>query len=390
MDRLPSGGRHDPSARDHPRLGPRAAGPRSVDPLIPSLDPLPASFPPLLLALALTVAATAAFIRLAPRAGFVAHPRADRYHSAPVPLLGGAAWLLGVGIAAIVTRSPSAAETGASLLPAAGVGIAGFFLVGLRDDRWPLGPLAKGILQVAVWGAVFAIWRPGGPLGHPLGLALAGGGAVVLINAWNYLDHADGVVAVVGGIAGSGLGLAVGAVLGEAPLVRLVWCATGGLLGFLVWNLPPARIFLGDSGSLPIGFVLVFAALVLIERGGPETRTAAAGAHVVPFADLLMVSLVRLRKGTNPLHGGREHTAHRLFGALGPTRSLLLLAAGTAGLAAFGLLFGPAHPVLGPSLAGGLAVAAALVVSAVPAPDRAPAPSSRSKKRERRSGKRSI
>ena len=342
------------------------------------------------------LAALAAFpaSRLARRAGFIAHPRADRYHRSPVPLLGGAAWLVGaagaVGLAWLAAPAVAQPAGAGSLLPAVGLGIAGFFLIGLRDDRRALAPLPKAGMQLVVWAAVLAAWRPAGPLAQPAGLALAALAGTVLINAWNYLDHADGVLATVGAISGAVLGLAIGPALGGGPFFALLWAGVGGLLGFLLWNLPPARLFLGDSGSLPIGFLLAFSSLVLIERGGPEARTAAAAAHAIPVADLLLVTLVRLARGANPFRGGREHTGHRLFRALGASRALLLLALCGTGLGLFALLYGPAHPGAGPALVACFVATAALALSAVSAPGPPAAPGSSGAPRRRRAGKRSI
>ena len=121
---------------------------------------------------------------------------------------------------------------------------------------------------------------------------------VLLMNAWNYLDNSDGCLAFV---AISGL---LGLALAGAPIPYFL---LGCLLGFLPFNWPRARFFLGDSGSQFVGLTM---GLLVFDLGG--LSLAALGVQLLPLADLLQVSLVRLLERRPPWVGDRRHLAHLL------------------------------------------------------------------------------
>jgi UDP-GlcNAc:undecaprenyl-phosphate/decaprenyl-phosphate GlcNAc-1-phosphate transferase len=326
-------------------------------------------------------AATSALIvvpmrRLALARGLVAHPRADRFHDSVVPLLGGPACVLGLVLVlslvwAGITRVGAPVHSDARLFAAVLAGIVGLCAVGLRDDVRALTPLPKAVLEGMILAAAILIWRPEGRLAGPLARIAAWVAMMVMVNAWNYLDHADGVFS--GAILAGSAMLAVGSrTAGAGGAALVIPCGLAGVgLGFLFWNRPPARIFLGDAGSLSLGFASVFAGLVLFDRAAPDHLARTVGAQALPLADFLLVTCVRLRAGRNPFVGGREHTGHRLTRRLGPRGAVLTVAALAALLVLAGILLAKVPSGAG---IGVVLLAAALLAFALgrlPSPDAA-------------------
>jgi UDP-GlcNAc:undecaprenyl-phosphate/decaprenyl-phosphate GlcNAc-1-phosphate transferase len=224
---------------------------------------------------------------LAHRLGAVAKVRSDRWHRAgDIPRLAGPALLLAL--------TPWI-EWYLSL------GLAAFCAIGVRDDLRPLLPLAKALLLLVP--CVGVAWLFGEPW-----IALA---CWVAANAFNMLDHADGTASAtcIGSlvVAGDELG----------------WIGAAACLGFLVFNWPPARVFLGDSGSLMLGAFLTLAWY-------PHGILAMLAGLAVPLIDALFVVISRLKAGRPPWQGGTDHTAHHLLRAGVHPRWLPLIYGGTA------------------------------------------------------------
>ena len=271
-------------------------------------------------------------------------PAGHKKHGHATPLLGG--WALAVGgvlgwLAALVADPAFAkpAPTPFGLALAAGTVL--LLIVGCRDDIRPLGVVPKLAAQlVTAVGLVLCL--DGGPV-QRLGAAFV---VVLLTNAFNLLDNADGSTATVAAIGGLGAAAWLGPG-GQDALAAL--CLAGACLGFLLFNRPPARIFMGDAGSLPLGFLLsglaVGEALQRLDSHDDRGPVAVAVATVfvclflVPLLDTGLVIVSRLRRGKNPLTTpGRDHLAHRLrrlgLGAGTGLAVLAGLAGGGLGLAA--------------------------------------------------------
>lgn len=312
--------------------------------------------------------------RLAIAKGLVAHPRADRFHASIVPMLGGPACVLGLGITlaaawAGVAGVGEPAAGDARLFAAALTGIAGMCVVGLWDDLRALTPIPKAALEGAILVAVIWVWRPEGRLASPVTCGAAWLAAMVMVNAWNYLDHADGILS--GALLAGSAMLVVGsrsAGAGGVPPVILSSLAGVGL-GFLLWNRPPARIFLGDAGSLALGFASIFAGLVLFDRAAPSHLAVAVAGQALPLADFLLVTCVRLLAGRNPFVGGREHTGHRLARRFGPRGALLWVVALAALFGGGGILLATQPPWIGISGVLFGAVLLAFALGRLPSPD---------------------
>ncbi|GAA1358212.1 MraY family glycosyltransferase [Streptomyces beijiangensis] len=236
---------------------------------------------------------------LAVRTGVLDRPGAHKGHTRPTPHFGGVA---------VVTATLTVAAIGPWDVPvpllAAGGAVA---LTGLVDDLRPLG--ARPRLAVETGAAAVVAYDTGLTL---LTGVLAVGWIVFVTNAFNLLDNSDGAMGAVGAV--TALGLAPCAVAADRPGLAVVLCLLAAALGgFLVHNWHPARIFLGDCGSLFTGFVLASAAVAV--HAGSTPAQAAGGLltlTLVVTADTALVVASRRRAGRPLLLGGTDHIAHRL------------------------------------------------------------------------------
>ena len=287
--------------------------------------------------------------RFAPAVGAVVPPRPDRWHNAPTPTMGGIAIALATlaGVAVAATRldllAPSAASGWVPVLLAS----LAMFVVGLADDRLQLSPLAKLVASLAI-GAflVVALQAVDPDVSTSLWLTLV---ATVwfagVCHALNLLDNMDGLAAGVALIATIFLASLLTSSLGSGVVVLLVALA-GALAGFLHWNRPPARLFMGDSGSLFIGAVLASATLVPVFGSRIAFVSPAILALlilIVPLFDTSFVLVLRRLAGRKASKGGTDHVSHRLvslgFSERSAVRILYLLGA-LGGLAAWVLVAG--------------------------------------------------
>jgi UDP-GlcNAc:undecaprenyl-phosphate GlcNAc-1-phosphate transferase len=207
------------------------------------------------------------------------------------------------------------------------------FVVGVLDDRFQLSPLAKLVASLII-GAflVFSLTRSPGtalPWTHTLVATIWFAG---VCHAFNLLDNMDGLAAGVALIAAGFMAWLLAPWLG-APIALLLVALCGALLGFLYWNRPPARLFMGDCGSLFVGAVLAGASLmpVLQERTVfPWTSVLVVLILVVPLFDTGFVLVLRRFAGRSATRGGTDHVSHRLvslgFSERSAVRILYLLA----------------------------------------------------------------
>jgi UDP-GlcNAc:undecaprenyl-phosphate GlcNAc-1-phosphate transferase len=288
----------------------------------------------------LSVILTAVVRKLAERIGFVSHPTADRYHRSTVPLGGGIAIFTTITVILIAAavaikillvpgRIPWLAES-ANINPADFLGKTNqlviillcalvLFLLGLWDDKKRLGPSFKLIVQfaVAITAASFADVRVEFFIENKIVTTILSAFWIVLIiNAFNFLDNMDGASAGIAVIVASILFTAA-AVNGQVFVGGLALVFTGTLLGFLVFNFPPAKIFAGDAGSLVIGFFLA-----LLSLRTTYYNQAQSGqwypvfipliVMAVPLYDFLSVTALRVKQGKSPFIGDTQHFSHRL------------------------------------------------------------------------------
>lgn len=251
---------------------------------------------------------------MARRFGYVAKPKSDRWHKRPTAMMGGVA----IFAATILVSSffvPLTIES-ITILTASSF----LFLVGLIDDIVNIKPYQKLVGQLI--GSVIVV-------GFGLVLPLTGNDLantfitvfwlVGITNAINLLDNMDGLATGIAAIAG--ISLAIGfAVNGQTNEAVLVSIFVGALLGFLIFNFNPATIFMGDCGSMFVGFLL--ASSVLLSESGGRSRGVFSILAVpvlilfVPIFDTTFVTILRKLWGRKASQGGRDHTSHRLV-ALG-------------------------------------------------------------------------
>ncbi|MBI4263024.1 MAG: hypothetical protein HY657_01490 [Acidobacteria bacterium] len=327
-------------------------------------------------ATAAAVAAGALVRRVAPAIGAVVPPRPDRWHDTPTPTMGGVAIAAATmaGFAAVTLR-PEAIGAPREWLAVLLAALA-MFVVGVLDDRLQLSPVAKLVSSLAI-GAflVFALAgaEPAGalPSSYTLVATIWFAG---ICHAFNLLDNMDGLAAGVAFIATIFLSALLGAFLGPT-LVVLLTALAGALLGFLYWNRPPARMFMGDCGSLFIGALLAAASLVPVFQSRVAFISPAvivALVFVVPLFDTGFVLVLRRLAGRKASKGGTDHVSHRLvslgFSERSAVRILYLLGfvgGGTAWLLLVGSGVEPMLPLV--AVFGVLVVLLGLYLARVPA-----------------------
>lgn len=253
---------------------------------------------------------------VARRLGAVARPREDRWHSRPTALLGGVAIF-----AATLVGALAFVEMERHLLIVA-LTAAAMFALGLVDDVFRLQPYQKLIGQIVLAAIVIAggmvlPWTSW-PL---LNMAITLVWIIGITNAINLLDNMDGLAAGVSAIAAGFLSLNF-YLNGQTTEAVLLAALAGGLVSFLIYNHQPASIFMGDCGSLFIGFLLATAALLSAHGTSGRTRSLVPVLIVplltlaIPIFDTTLVTLVRKLSGRAASQGGRDHSSHRLV-ALG-------------------------------------------------------------------------
>jgi UDP-GlcNAc:undecaprenyl-phosphate GlcNAc-1-phosphate transferase len=262
----------------------------------------------------LSLALTPLVRALARRFGIVAKPKSDRWHKRPTAMLGGVAIWLSVVISylAFVPHTP----IGWRIMLASTF----LFLVGLVDDLVHTKPYQKLIGQIM--GAAFVIYYG---LSLPwtgfssLNIVLTIFWLIGITNALNLLDNMDGLAAGIALIASCFLALSF-ANTNQLSEVMMLMTFTAALLGFLVYNSSPASIFMGDCGSLFVGFFLASAALVNVSGGRSRSFLPVLAVPIlvlfVPIFDTTFVTVLRKLSGRAASQGGRDHTSHRLV-ALG-------------------------------------------------------------------------
>ncbi|MGH2395666.1 MAG: hypothetical protein ACRDFW_01495 [bacterium] len=261
---------------------------------------------------------------LALRAGWVDRPRPDRWHQHPVPRLGGIAIYAAFMSAAFVFSRPWTTPEMQGLLG----GATAIFLVGLLDDFVRLETRPKLILLIVcavippLAGVRFEMVPP--IVGTPLAIIWILGAT----NAFNWLDSMDGAAAGIAAIAS--LNLFVFTLLAGGPgNAALALMLAGAALGFLVFNFPPARIFMGDSGSGFLGFTIATIAILGSYREVSHvllTVLVPGFILAVPIFDTLMVMVTRAWHRRPIFQGGRDHPGHRLVVmGLPPRKAVLML-----------------------------------------------------------------
>ncbi|MDQ3577159.1 MAG: undecaprenyl/decaprenyl-phosphate alpha-N-acetylglucosaminyl 1-phosphate transferase [Actinomycetota bacterium] len=339
------------------------------------------------------------------RIGAVAYPRQRDVHVVPMPRLGGLAMYLGIcGGMLLAHQLPVLRRAFDYSFDPLAVLIGGgiIVLIGMLDDRFELDSLTKLAGQTTSAGILvlfgiqwIVLWVPWGGddnfVGSVLILDQNQGGllailiAVTMINAMNFVDGLDGLAAGIGLIAAAATCAFALNLLGESggdvnnyPPALIAATLAGACLGFLPHNFQPARIFMGDSGSMLIGLMLASATTAVSGRvsaanwGASEAVAlfspllVVAAVLFIPVLDLLMAVVRRTRRGESPFSADKMHLHHRLLEIGHSQRRAVLLIYLWVAVIAFGTV---SFTLFDRFIVGwgiGIAVLVAVIVSAIP------------------------
>lgn len=248
------------------------------------------------------------------RAGIVTVPRLWRVKARPTPLLGSLAIIAGM-MAGVLVGAPNALRS--SKLIGAGVGVLAMAAVGFVDDLRRLTPrtrlLYTAIVAEMAWVVgLRAAAFPEGAIGDVANALLTMLWFVGVTHAFNVFDNMDGASAGVA-IASSLSIAALAAVTNQGVLVVLALAVAGGCLGYLAHNVFPARLYMGDSGALAVGFSVAALGLMLEPpTARPLGFALPVLAVAVPIFDTALVTISRMRGRRRVAIGGTDHLTHRL------------------------------------------------------------------------------
>lgn len=353
----------------------------------------------LLVSAVVTMLSTGGIRVLAIGFGAIAVPRDRDVHLEPIPRMGGVGIYLGVLAAVLFAHQLPALRRGFDYprdIPAVLVAGTLIVLVGIVDDRWGLDALTKFVGQISAAGAMavmglswVAIYNPFSNttvvLDQLQGWVVTVAITVTMINAMNFVDGLDGLAAGLGLIAAAavfvftvGLLYQQGGATDGYPPALLAAALAGGCLGFLPHNFHPARIFMGDSGSMLIGLMLAAASTT---AAGPISQSAYGARDVfallspfllvaavvcVPALDMLLAIIRRTRAGRSPFSPDKMHLHHRLLQIGHSHRRVVLLIYLWVAIVAFGtagtIFFDPRYT--GAVMLGAMLVA--IVVTLIP------------------------
>lgn len=282
--------------------------------------------------------------RLALRKGYVAYPRADRWHKHPTALLGGISIFFASTLPTFFIKIPDKRIVGLI------IGAAFLFIIGLADDKFHLKPYTKLFCQI-IAGCIAVGY--GIALGMPqesfIAIPLTLLWIVGVTNSFNLLDNIDGLAAGIAGISAFMLFLS-SLFFSHNPsgVYGLILC--GAVLGFLPYNFNPAKIFMGDSGSMFLGFSLAVISVLETSRhisGLFTTLFVPVLILSVPIFDTLFVTILRKIQGRKIFEGGKDHTSHHLVTlGLSQKKTVLLLYAISLTFGLIAILHSKMNPLI--------------------------------------------
>ncbi|HVV08593.1 MraY family glycosyltransferase [Amycolatopsis sp.] len=358
-----------------------------------------------LISATLTYLLTGLVRRFAIRAGAIANPRARDVHVIPIPRMGGIAMYLGVaGGMALAHQLPVLRRAFEYSFDPVGVLLGGLVivLIGAVDDRFEIDAWTKLAGQVLCAGllVIFGVqwnvfWVPWSGNGDALGSVVildSNQGSllvvllvVLLVNGMNFVDGLDGLAAGLGFIAAAatcafslGLLSSSGGDVGSYPPALIAATLAGACLGFLPHNFQPAKIFMGDSGSMLIGLMLAGATtsasgkISYVRFGGSDALALLSPLLVVvavlflPMLDLVMAVIRRTRRGESPFAADKMHLHHRLLEIGHSQRRAVLLIYLWAGLLGFGAVSLTLFDTAAVLWVVGLGLVLAALVSVIP------------------------
>jgi UDP-GlcNAc:undecaprenyl-phosphate GlcNAc-1-phosphate transferase len=283
-------------------------------------------------ALVFAVGATPIARRAAFALGLLDQPDARKVHAAPMPLLGGIAIYFAFIAALLLFSDAFYVNQVVGIL----LGATWVSFLGVWDDWRGLRPVIKlggqalGVVILLVTGVQVEFLR-----NPALNTVVTAAWMLGITNAVNFLDNMDGLSGGVAAIAAAWL-LVLGVANGQLLVAPFAAALLGASLGFLVYNFNPARIFMGDAGSLFLGFALAAVAIKLRFPAHPDIVTWMIPVLVlgIPILDMTLVTVSRLRRGVNPwTTAGKDHLSHRLARLGASQRQAVLAIYGLCALA---------------------------------------------------------
>jgi UDP-GlcNAc:undecaprenyl-phosphate GlcNAc-1-phosphate transferase len=263
--------------------------------------------------------------------GLVDEPGGRKTHPEPVPRLGGLAIAVAIGLG--LAAALAAGET-IETLPGAALGIAVLLAVGIVDDVKGVAPTVK-LAAHAVAAMAFVIPIIGGPTVSTAEMwvtaIISVAWIVGVINAINLIDGLDGLASGVTLAALVAFG-AMAALVGADPVLTLAAATAGAVIGFARYNLPPATIMMGDTGSMILGYLLAIMGVLLVQAGEPVAPWLPVLVLAVPLTDTALAVIRRAIRRQSLFSPDSGHVHHRLLrmGASPTAVTLLMTGAGVA------------------------------------------------------------
>lgn len=248
--------------------------------------------------------------KLAIKTGYLDHPLSSKVHAHPTPLLGGVAIYIAFMVGVITTIRFTHDPRLCSIL----IGATFLLVIGLVDDRMGMMPEVKLLGQFL---ASMVVIKSGVRMeflnNYYLNVIVTYVWLIGITNAFNLLDNMNGLSAGIAAIAAVFFGLVMWSG-NQLQIAVISFALAGATLGFLKHNFPKASIFMGDTGSLVIGFILASTA-VLGSWSSDFLTTSLAMPIIIlgyPIFDTTLVTVIRLMEGRSIFQGGKDHSSHRL------------------------------------------------------------------------------
>ena len=271
----------------------------------------------------LSLALTPIVRQIALKNGLVSYPRPDRWHKRPTALLGGISIYLASVISAfifgLINKNAWGLFLGATFL----------FIIGLADDKFHFAPYIKLFAQI-IAGCIIILFgiHIGLSLDITLSIPLTLLWIIGITNSFNLLDNIDGLSAGIAAIASLMLFVS-SRLFYNNPLGMFALVLSGAALGFLPYNFNPAKIFMGDSGSMFLGYCMAVISITGTARHISSlliTMFVPVLILSVPIFDTIFVMIIRQLQGKRIFEGGKDHTSHRLVTlGLSQKKTVLLL-----------------------------------------------------------------
>ncbi len=257
----------------------------------------------------------------------VSYPRQDRWSKKPTAILGGVA-IYGAFLVSVIWLIPEFQFAWPLLISSTAM-----FLLGLFDDFREISPPTKIIGQILASGfLIYSGYRIEFFSAELLNILLTFAWIIVITNAVNLIDNMDGLAGGIALIVSGFLAYFFFQIPDQSIYFAYTLALCGAIAGFLVYNFPPAKIFMGDSGSMFIGFTL--ASLAVIKKTSASNVLAVLGIpmllFLLPILDTSLVTITRILRGQSPVQGGKDHTSHRLVAFGLDERQTLLVLYGVA------------------------------------------------------------